>query len=78
MLCEFSKFYNKYNVTYRKHRIGHSVKGWTNGEIGVALIEESNRNTTRKVNGRYHLLLVTAIIPITHRGFLSMHALTKS
>ena len=40
MLREFSQFYNKYNVTYCKHRNGHSVKGWTNGEIGVESIKE--------------------------------------
>ena len=51
MLRKFSQFYNKYNVTYHKHRIGHSVKGWTNGEIGVEWIKEFDQNTTRKAKG---------------------------
>jgi len=64
------KIYNKYNVTYRKYRIGHSVKGWTNGEIGTEWIKEFDRNTTRKANGRYRLLLVDGHNSHYTRGFL--------
>ena len=70
MLRKFSQFYNKYNVTYHKHRIGHSVKGWTNGEIGVEWIKEFDRNTTRKAKGRYRLLLVDSHDSHYTRGFL--------
>jgi len=57
-------------VTYRKHRIGHSVKGWTNGEIDVEWIKEFDRNTTRKANGRYRLLLVDGHNSHYTQGFL--------
>ena len=56
--CEFSKIYNnKSNMTYYKHRISHSIKGWTNGEIGITWIKEFDQNTTRKANGQYCLLI---------------------
>ena len=57
-------------MTYCKHRIGHSVKGWTNGEIGVEWIKEFDRNTTRKANGRYCLLLVNSHNSHYTQGFL--------
>lgn len=40
------------------NRLGYSKKGWTNGEIGVAWIEEFDKYMSAKAAGRYRLLIV--------------------
>ena len=40
------------------NRLGHSKKGWTDGEIGREWIEDFERKTREKANGRKRYLLV--------------------
>ncbi|KIK26418.1 hypothetical protein PISMIDRAFT_38990, partial [Pisolithus microcarpus 441] len=40
------------------HSIAHSKKGWTDGVIGWLWIEDFDKQTCIKANGRTHLLLV--------------------
>jgi hypothetical protein len=40
------------------HSLGHSKKGWTDGEIGREWIEDFNNKTRAKVNGNTRYLLV--------------------
>ena len=40
------------------HRIGYSVKGWTDNEIGVTWLKIFDAQTKAKVNGEWRLLLV--------------------
>jgi hypothetical protein len=40
------------------YRLGHSKKGWTNGEIGVGNFEHFHIQTRAKARGRYRLVLV--------------------
>jgi hypothetical protein len=48
--CHQSQFLN--------NRLGHSKKGWTDGEIGREWIEDFDRKTREKANGRKRYLLV--------------------
>lgn len=41
-----------------QYSLGYSKKGWTDGEIGVAWIEQFDKETSKKANGEYQLLLV--------------------
>lgn len=51
--------------------IGYSVKGWTNGAIGIEWIKDFDRNTAHKVkDGGYRLLLVDGHNSHYTRGFL--------
>ncbi|KAI5822183.1 CENP-B protein, partial [Schizophyllum commune Tattone D] len=50
--------------------IGYSLRGWTNGEIGVAWIKEFDRLTKDKAAGRPRLLLLDGHNSHYTRGFL--------
>lgn len=51
-------------------RLGYSKKGYTDGEIGRAWIEQFDRETKAKANGRRRLLLVDGHVSHYTRGFL--------
>jgi hypothetical protein len=68
---------NLQDTAHRYHRIGYSKKGWTNGEIGVEWIQEFDRHTKAKANGRYRLLLVDGHNSHYTRGFLEYARMHK-
>lgn len=51
-------------------RLGYSKKGYTDGEIGRAWIEQFDKETQAKANGRRRLLLVDGHVSHYTRGFL--------
>ncbi|RXW17484.1 hypothetical protein EST38_g8369 [Candolleomyces aberdarensis] len=53
-----------------KASLGHSEKGWTDGEIGVEWMKEFDRQTKAKANGRRRLLLVDGHNSHYTAGFL--------
>ncbi|KIO07658.1 hypothetical protein M404DRAFT_103207, partial [Pisolithus tinctorius Marx 270] len=57
-------------VIFKELSLGYSKKGWTNGEIGVAWMEEFNKQTSQKAAGKYCLLLVDGHNSHYTRGFL--------
>jgi len=52
------------------HRLGYSKKGYTDGEIGRAWIENFDKVTRVKANGRRRLLLVDGHVSHYTRAFL--------
>ncbi|KAF5377981.1 hypothetical protein D9615_006719 [Tricholomella constricta] len=56
--------------------LGYSKKGYTDGEIGVAWIQNFDKQTKAKANGRYRLLVVDGHNSHYTRGFLE-HARTN-
>jgi hypothetical protein len=52
------------------HSLGHSKKGWTDGEIGREWIEDFDNKTKAKVNGRTKYLLVDGHNSHYTTGFL--------
>ncbi|KAI5887752.1 CENP-B protein [Schizophyllum commune H4-8] len=50
--------------------VGHSLRGWTNGEIGVVWIKEFDRLTKAKAAGRPRLLLLDGHNSHYTQGFL--------
>jgi hypothetical protein len=50
--------------------LGYSKKGWTDGEIGVEWIKESDQKTAAKADGEYHLPLVDGHVSHYTCGFL--------
>ncbi|KAF5354762.1 hypothetical protein D9756_005505 [Leucocoprinus leucothites] len=51
--------------------IGHSLKGYTDGEIGIEWIKHFNQQASVKANGQQHLLLVDGHNSHYTYGFLS-------
>ena len=51
-------------------RLGHSTKGYTDGEIGVEWIKQFDKQTHAKAGGHRHLLLVDGHNSHYTRGFL--------
>ncbi|KAF5344297.1 hypothetical protein D9758_012308 [Tetrapyrgos nigripes] len=61
---------NWYQDNPTKAIIGHSEKGWTDGEIGVAWIKDFHEQTKEKAQGRTRLLLVDGHNSHYTAGFL--------
>jgi hypothetical protein len=58
------------NGTHGDNSLGHSKKGYTNGEIGIEWIKHFDNATKTKANGRRRLLLVDGHNSHYTRGFL--------
>lgn len=64
-LCLYGKFAYSQEV-----RLGHSKKGWTDGEIGIEWIKQFDKQTKVKANGHARTLLVDGHTSHYTREFL--------
>jgi len=67
----FQAKWNQHNPLGILHRLGYSKKGYTDGEIGRAWIENWEKSTRAKANGRRRLLLVDGHVSHYTPGFLA-------
>jgi len=56
--CIVSLAFGIFEVTHPFSSLGHSKKGYTNGEIGIEWIKHFDQHTKVKANGHVRLLLV--------------------